>query len=257
MVKIRCIRGGLALLALVLAPLLASPHARAEQSAPLTVFAAASLAQAIEAAVADWPGTVRISVGGSGGIARQVAQGAPADVVMLANSNWMDWLERGGHIRTQTRRAPIGNQLVLVGPPGAPPLAEVSAAALMARLGPAGRIAMGDHRAVPAGQYAQDWLQARGLWTQLQPRLAETENVRAALALVARGEVPLAFVYASDLVTLPDVASPVWTIPPDQQPVIRYELAAVTPAGDTLAAYLAGDVARAAFLRLGFSEAAP
>ncbi len=240
----------------VLLGLLASLAARAEEpAAPLTVFAAASLGEALEAVLAEWPGEVRVSLGGSGALARQVDQGAPADVVMLANPGWMDWLEDRGRLIPDSRRSPFSNALVLVGPPGAAPLAAVSARHLLDRLGPDGRMAMGEHRSVPAGQYAQAWLAAKGLWEPLRPRLAEVENVRAALALVSRAEVPLGIVYASDLVAAPDAATPVWTIPADEQPDIRYTLAAVTPSGVALAEWLSGPAALEGFRAFGFAGA--
>ncbi len=228
--------------------------ALAEDAKPdLTVFAAASLAEALEAALSDWPGEVRLSLGGSGAMARQVDQGAPADVVMLANPDWMDWLEARGRLIPDSRRSPFANTLVLVGPPGAPPLSSLAAEEVIARLGPDGRIAIGEHRSVPAGQYAQAWLEAKGLWEPLLPRLAEVENVRAALALVSRAEVALAIVYASDLVAAPGSASAVWMIPKEEQPDIRYSLAAVTPGGVALVDWLGGPVALEHFRSHGFT----
>ncbi|THH37269.1 molybdate ABC transporter substrate-binding protein [Aliishimia ponticola] len=218
-----------------------------------TLFAAASLGDALAEILKE--DDVRVSLGGSGAIARQIDNGAPGDAVMLANPVWMDWLDSRGHLRAGTRSAPIANRLVLVGPPGAPPLPGLTRTALLDRLGPEGRLAMGEHRSVPAGQYAQDWLSRKGLWDALRPRLAETDNVRAALALVARAEVPLAIVYASDLVAAPQAASPVWHIPPEDQPRIRYALAALTPKGDALIAALQTPEALEVFRRFGFETA--
>jgi molybdate transport system substrate-binding protein len=248
MVNLRFMRNALAGLAWFLAGLTAT----AEDRPALTVFAAASLGDALSSVVPDWPGEVRVSVGGSGAIARQVDQGAPADVVMLANPDWMDWLEQRGRLVPGSRLAPFGNTLVLVGPPGAPPLPSVTPEDVLERLGSDGRFAIGEHRSVPAGQYAKDWLTASGLWEPLRPRLAEVENVRAALALVSRGEVPLAIVYTSDLVADPGAATSVWTIPPEEQPDIRYELAAVTPAGAELAQWLGTPAAQDVFAEFGF-----
>lgn len=172
---------------------------------PLTVFAAASLREALDGAVAaseaaaqgEFSGDVVISYGGSGAMARQVALGAPADVVILANEAWMSWLAEEGAVEADSVARIMGNGLVLVGPQGAEPLDALDATALTERLGD-GRLAVGQVLSVPAGIYAKEWMQSAGLWEQLQPHLAETENVRAALALVERGEVPLGVVYATD-----------------------------------------------------------
>lgn len=188
-----------ALCALILC-LFGAPAAAAE----LTVFAAASLREALDEAAGAWHRPVTRSYGGSGMIARQVAQGAPSDVVLLANSAWMDWLEDNDSLTPGTRTDLLSNALVLVGPAGAPDLTGTDAAALLARLGQ-GRMAIGETRGVPAGIYGRQWMQAAGLWPALRPRLAETENVRAALALVARGEAPLGLVYASDAIADPMV----------------------------------------------------
>lgn len=219
---------------------------------PLRIFAAASLVDAVNAITEDWPVQVVVSAAGSGTIARQIDLGAPADIVMLANVEWMNWLEARGKLLSETRTTPVGNQLLLVGPPGAIPLADISVETVLARLGPTGRIAMGEHRSVPAGHYAAEWLKARGLWSALLPRLAEVDNVRSALALVSRAEVPLAIVYHSDLVAAPDAATRVWEIRTDLQPGIIYSLAAVTPKGVDLARALAAPNAVATFARFGF-----
>lgn len=235
---------------LALVCLLGTPALSAESR---LIFAAASLAEALKAVTADMQPAPRLSFGGSGTMARQIDQGAPADVVILANPLWMDWLDARGHVQPGSRRAPLGNRLALVGPLDALPLAMFSTQAILDRLGPTGRLAMGAHRAVPAGQYAAAWLADQQVWDSLRPRLAETDNVRAALALVQRGEVPLAIVYASDLVAAPEAARMVWDIPNDQQPDIRYALAALTPQGIALADALTTPEALAIFARFGFT----
>ncbi|QYX56073.1 molybdate ABC transporter substrate-binding protein [Roseovarius sp. SCSIO 43702] len=164
---------------------------------PLRVFAAASLSGALEEMRVAWPGDAVISYGGSGSIARQVAQGAPADVVILANTAWIDWLEAEGALREGATLTLLGNRLVLIAPEGAADLPELTPEALLDRLGD-GRMAVGQVLSVPAGIYAKEWMDAAGLWRALSPHLAETSDVRAALALVERGEAPLGVVYASD-----------------------------------------------------------
>jgi len=164
---------------------------------PLRVFAAASLNDALEDLAEGWSGEVVASYGGSGGIARQIALGAPADVVILANTDWLDWLAEQGVLRAGSMTAVAANRLVLIGPADAPDLERADAPGLIGRL--AGRrMAVGQVLSVPAGIYAKEWMQTSDLWEALVPHLAETENVRAALALVERAETPLGVVYASD-----------------------------------------------------------
>lgn len=208
---------------------------RARSGDGLTVFAAASLKPALDAFVADWPMPLAISYGGSGTMARQVAAGAPADVVILAARDWMEWLAGEGVLDG----APVNlatNRLILAAPPGAKPV-ELTEAALLARLGPEGRMAMGDPMSVPAGRYGQQALETLGLWAQLAPRALTAENVRAALAFVARGDVPLALVYRSDARgTGVEVAA---TIPASAHAPIRYPAAQVAGARPGAAALLA------------------
>lgn len=237
-----------AVCALILIPL----HGAAKE--PLTIFAAASLKDALDDAARGWAHPVVISYGGSGLIARQVAQGAPADLVVLANVVWMDWLEENGPA-LQDRRDLIANRLVLVGPAGAQPLEAVDGPAMMDRLA-GGRLAMGNTSGVPAGIYARQWLENTGLWAELQTHLAETENVRAALALVARGEAPLGVVYASDAQADPGV-DVVYAVPGSAHDPIIYPMA--VPAGPSsaqaieFAEYLSSEQGQDVFLRHGFA----
>jgi molybdate transport system substrate-binding protein len=223
--------------------------------APVTIFAAASLGGALEAALDGVETEVRVSYGGSGTMARQVAQGAPADLVILANKDWMDWLEARGLLVADSRRDLLGNRLVLVGPDGAAPLESVDAKTLSDRLA-GGRLAVGHTEAVPAGIYAKEWMQAAGLWPALRAQLAETENVRAALALVSRAEVPLGVVYASDAQADPGVTV-LAEIDADLHAPIVYPLALVagrdTDAAQTILTHLQGAKAAAAFKRHGFA----
>ncbi|SFJ58732.1 molybdate transport system substrate-binding protein [Jannaschia pohangensis] len=175
------------------AALLARP-ARAAPDA-LVVMAAASLKPALDEIAATWPDPVALAYGGSGAIARQIAAGAPADVVLLAATDWMDWLVSQGAVEGAARSV-AGNRLVMAGTPGGGPVC-LSAAAVLARLG-TGRLAMGDPMSVPAGRYGQQALETLGIWAALSEHLLMTDNVRAALAYVARGDVPLGLVYASD-----------------------------------------------------------
>lgn len=215
---------------------------------PVHVFAAASLQGPLDAVSAAWAGEVVISYGGSGTIARQVSQGAPADVVILANSAWSDWLVTGGHVHAKPR-ALLSNRLVVIGPTGAAPLPDATPQTLLAQLD-GGRLAMGQHMSVPAGIYAHAWLTRIDAWDDVSPQLAETENVRAALALVARGEVPLGIVYASDAAAS-DRVSVLWDVPPDSHPPIVYPGLALTPEGAVFLDHLATQTD--VFVAAGFS----
>ena len=208
---------------LILAMLFGQPA-----GADITVFAAASLRGALDeiAKLSDTP--VTISYGGSGTIARQVAQGAPADVVILAHPHWMDWLENRGALPPNSRQIIAHNSLVLIGKPEDPALTNPNDIPQM--LGNQ-RLAMGQNDAVPAGIYAKQWLQHSGLWTRLRTQLAEVENVRIALALVARGETPLGIVYHSDALAEPRVKT-LYSIPKNEHETITYPAANLNENGN-------------------------
>ncbi|MEW9919322.1 molybdate ABC transporter substrate-binding protein [Marimonas sp. MJW-29] len=193
----------------------------------VTVFAAASLRGALEEIAADFTGDVSLSFGGSGTMARQIAAGAPADVVVLASTLWMDWLVAEGTAISAGPEAVASNALVVIGAADAAPLESPDA--LAERLG-TDRLAMGHRTAVPAGTYARQWLEFAGLWETLEDRLAETDNVRAALAFVARGAAPFGIVYASDAAAEPAVQV-LWRVDPAAHDPILYPAAALTPAG--------------------------
>ncbi|MEL7164799.1 MAG: molybdate ABC transporter substrate-binding protein [Pseudomonadota bacterium] len=220
----------------LLAVVIAVFFATAVAARPITIFAAASLQGPLDTIIASWDGDARVSYAGSGTIARQISLGAPADVVMLASPEWMDWLAERDLLETPPRDI-VSGSLVLIGPAGTPDLPAPDATALLARLD-GGRLALGHHAAVPAGSYAADWLKAEGAWDIVRPHLAETENVRAALVLVARREVPLGIVYASDARADPRVRV-LYKIPPDLHKTIRYPAAAVTEEGRGFVDFLA------------------
>lgn len=167
----------------------------------LVVFAAASLKGPLDAIVADMA-DVRVSYAGSGTLARQVQQGAPADVVLLASDLWTQALVDSGDIDPPIDFA--GNRLVLIGQPGIGTI-DLNAEAILAALD-GGRLAMGFTGSVPAGIFAKEALTTLGLWEALAPHVAEVDNVRSALALVARGEAPLGVVYATDARVVPGLS---------------------------------------------------
>lgn len=235
------------LLGLALAPI--GAHAQT----PL-VYAAASLTDALQEAVAATGLAARYSFAASSTLARQIENGAPADIFASADEEWADYLEARGKLVQGTRRSFLSNRLVVVAPADrAAPLDLAAPGAFAARLG-AGRIATGDPAHVPVGRYAQQALAALGLWALAEPRLARAESVRAALALVERGEAPLGLVYASDAGARTAVVA---TFPADSHRPIAYPFALVAgrdnAANRALLAALASPPALAAFRKRGFA----
>lgn len=226
--------GACALLASVLLACALSLPAFAQGAtrAPLTVFAAASLKESMDAAGAAFQRRtgqpVRASYAASPALARQVEQGAPADVFVSADLEWMDWLQQRALIDPATRHDLLGNTLVLVAPATsqAAPVALRTGTDLRPLLGGDGRIALALTASVPAGRYAKAAFESLGMWPALQPRVAQAENVRAALLLVARGETPLGVVYATDARVEPRVRV-LATFPAGSHPRIVYPVARV------------------------------
>jgi len=224
----------------------------------VTVFAAASLRTALDEVAYGFETATghdaTLSYAGSSALARQIQLGAPAQVFLSANPGWMDVLAADGLIHPGTRRDLLGNRLVLIGhePQPAVPL---SAAFDLAGLLGNGRLAMALVQAVPAGIYGKAALMRLGLWDSVSARVAQTDNVRAALALVALGEAPLGIVYATDAVADPRVFV-LGTFPPDTHPPIRYPVAAIgdTASPETAAflSYLSSPAAQEIFVRQGF-----
>ncbi|MEQ6248599.1 molybdate ABC transporter substrate-binding protein [Sulfitobacter sp. HNIBRBA3233] len=225
------------------------------QARPVTVFAAASLRDALSEIARSFPQEVTLSFAGSGTLARQIAAGAPVDAVVLAHADWADWLAERDVLLAGSRVDVAGGALVLVGRKGSPDLPVVDGPGLMALLGPRGRLAIGQRDAVPAGSYARAWLQHAGLWETLVPRLAETDNVRAALALVAQGAAPLGVVYAADAAAEPRV-DVLYRVPASAHPPIRYPAAALTEEGRDFVAFLRSPEAEAIFAQFGFAAPA-
>lgn len=223
--------------------------------AELTVLAAASLKTALDEIAMSWPEPVSISYSASGTIARQVTQGAPADVIVLANDQWMDWLATNPAVSIRSRQNLLSNALVLVAAPEQGAIAADRPGEILRAL-KGGRLAIGQTQSVPAGIYARTWLENAGLWEDLAPHLAEAENVRAALAFVARKEAPLGLVYASDAVAESRVKI-VYAVPPSQYPAIRYPAASLTITGDAFLAFLASQKALTIFQAHGFLHPVP
>lgn len=241
--------------------LLASARLAAAQ--PVTVFAAASLTDAMQDVSAAWERSrhapLRLSFGSSSTLARQVEQGAPASLFASADQRWMDYLADRKLIVPETRRDLLRNQLVLIAPKSLAKPVEIGPGLdLAALLGPDGRLATGDPAHVPAGLYAQQALTKLGLWAQAEARLARTRDVRAALLLIERGEAPLGIVYATDAAASTGVMV-IGTFPDSSHEPITYPFAVVrehdTAEARALMAFLAGPEARALFARRGFLAA--
>lgn len=172
------------------------------QAADVHVFAAASLKNALETVASQWEDAtgnkVLLTFASSSAIARQIEQGAPADIFISADLKWMDYLEDAGEIRSESRVNLLGNKLVLIGARDDDRTIDISGKSDLAAELDGGRLALGATTSVPAGRYAKAALTALGLWAGVKDHLAEAENVRAALALVSRGEAPLGIVYSTD-----------------------------------------------------------
>lgn len=220
---------------------------------PVTVFAAASLRGALDAVADTFDGDVILSYGGSGTMARQVAAGAPADVIVLASPDWMNWLQDRGVAKAEARIDLLGNALVLIAP--AASTQNVDPRDVLASLGE-NRLAIGQREAVPAGTYAREWLEKTGQWNAVEPQLAETDNVRAALALVARGDAPLGLVYRTDALAETDVRV-VFEVPEDQHSPIVYPAAWLSEAGLGFMTHLQSPEAQEIFDRFGFTPVTP
>lgn len=231
--------------------------ARAEM---VTVFAAASLTNAMaeietgfEAATGH---DLAVSLAGSSALARQIRQGAPADVFISANSDWMDALEADGLIAQGTRRDLLANTLVLIAHDAQHPMIEIGPEMDLAAMLGDDRLAMALVEAVPAGIYGKAALESLGQWAAVGPRVAQSNNVRGALALVALGEAPYGIVYATDAAA-EDAVSVIGTFPTGTHPPIVYPVAGIAgregAAQSALLDYLQGAEAGAAFERQGFA----
>lgn len=233
--------------------------ATAKAAARLTVFAAASLKEAIDDITAAYRAAngveAQVSYAASSQLARQIAAGAPADLFISADLEWMDWLEKEGHIVNETRRTLLGNSLVLVSAADAvtPQIALQKGFDLSALIGGA-RMVIAEPSSVPAGRYAKQSLEALGMWEAVEKKLAFAANVRATLALVARGEAPYGIVYSTDAAAEPKVKV-VGRFPEDSHTPILYPVAKTKQAGpdaDAFLAYLSGPAAKPLFEQHGF-----
>ena len=248
----------LAMLALGMGMLASPAPARSAERAPLTVFAAASLKESLDEAAAAYQhatGTpVRVSYAASSALARQIEQGAPAQVFASADLEWMDYLQKRNLIDVGSRHNLLGNRLVLVAPQASTAKVDLAKPGSIAAALGEGRLAIGQTASVPAGKYGRAALESLGQWDTVSSHLAESESVRAALMLVARGETPLGIVYASDAKAEPRVRV-VATFPDTSHPPIVYPVAALRDAPASareFVRWLSSPAARAIFERRGF-----
>ena len=239
-----------------LAALLLAAPAQAE---PFHVFAAASLAGVLDAVAGEWQeGTGQepvLTYAGTAQLARQIEAGAPAEIFVSASPDWMDRLEEGGLLVPDSRRDILGNSLVLVAHgPSAP--REIGPDLDLPALLDGGRLAMALVDAVPAGVYGKQALESLGLWDSVAPSVAQADDVRGALALVASGEAPFGIVYATDARAEPRV-SVVGTFPEGSHDPILYSAALVAggenPDAQDFLLHLTDERARAIFEAPGFT----
>ncbi|HVV93033.1 MAG TPA: molybdate ABC transporter substrate-binding protein [Hyphomicrobiales bacterium] len=233
--------------------------------APLTVLAAASLKDALNAAVKDWSKTsdvpVRVSYAGTPALAKQIEAGAPADVFISADLDWMDREAKKGLIVAATRQDLLGNSLVLAAgaDSGIAPVTITKSTDFKALLG-GGKLAMALVDSVPAGKYGKQALTALGQWDAVQPSVVQAENVRVALAYVARGEAKFGIVYSTDAAIEPKVKI-VGTFPASSHPAIIYPIAVLKSSTEQDAAtrfvhFLEGPDAQKVFFHYGFVKPA-
>lgn len=254
----RSVAGIGVVVALAAATPLHSQIARAQERT--VVFAAASMQTALDAVVVAWEsetgGDVVVSYAASSALARQIEQGAPADIFISADIDWMDYLAERALIDTETRIDLLANRLVLIAPAGEAEPVEITAELDLDGLLRDGRLAVADTNAVPAGRYARAALESLGLWEAVGDRLAPAANVRAALAFVSRGETPLGIVYATDDFADPNVEA-IGIFPADSHPPIVYPAAIVAGSSgvdaEAFLAWLRSTAARCIFAAEGFT----
>ncbi len=224
------------------------------------MFAAASLKESLDAVAQEfWRGNgqkVVVSYAASPALAKQIENGAPADVFISADLDWMDYIDQRKLIRAGTRRNLLRNRLVLIEPANSKVQAEITPGFPLAKLLGDGRLAMADPDSVPAGKYGKAALEKLGVWSSVEGKVARAENVRAALNFVARGEVPLGIVYQTDVYAEKKVRV-VAQFSPDSHPAIIYPVAVIASSRHVAASvfvnYLKSAEARAIFEKYGFS----
>ena len=240
--------------------LISITHQSVYAKEPVLVFAAASLKETLEEAgkafTAESGTAVTFSFASSGALAKQIEASAPADLFASADLAWMDDAERKHLIRPESRTNLLGNDLVLIAPASSPLThIEWTQESFAAALGDQ-RLATGEVNSVPAGIYAKATFQNLGLWSFIEPKLAQTDNVRSALAFVARGETPLGVVYATDAKVESNVRI-IARFPDTSHPPIIYPFAITTasknPDAEQFLNFLTSQKAKTIFEKAGFA----
>lgn len=227
----------------------------------LTLFAAASTTNAVTEVVklykAQGLGNIKTSFASSSTLAKQIANGAPADIYLSANKKWMDYLEQKGVIQTKTRFDLLGNRIALIVPVQSP-VQNIDIKLgldILSFLGKDGRVAIGDPAHVPAGIYGKQALETLDLWEKINNRIAPMKDVRAALVMVERAETPLGIVYTTDAAVSKKVRIG-GVFPPESHPSIVYPIAIISggkfDAGISFLNFLKTQDARAVFSKYGF-----
>jgi molybdate transport system substrate-binding protein len=233
----------------------------AQDKSPLLVFAAASVKNALDEVNAVWTKqtgvAVRASYAATSALAKQIEEGAPADIFLSADLRWMDHVEKAKLIRDGTRAPLLGNSLVLIAARNwNKGETKIGVNFELARMLAGGRLAIADTESVPAGRYAKAALEKLGLWGSVQKQLAQAENVRAALAYVSRGEAPLGIVYSTDAAVDPDVKV-IGIFPADSHPPIVYPVGVLASSRNAAAGayrqFLEGSEAKDIFVKHGFT----
>jgi molybdate transport system substrate-binding protein len=231
------------------------------QAGGMVVFAAASLKNALDEIAAAWTKEIgktapRISYGASSALAKQIEQGAPADLFISADLDWMDYVEKKDLIKKDTRVNLLSNKIVLIAPRDSNVAVEIKPGFDLAKALAGGKLAMANVDSVPAGKYGKAALEKLGAWNGVKDSIAQAENVRAALLLVARGEAPFGIVYSTDAAAEANVKI-VGAFPADSHPPIIYPAALTkdAKAADAKAFfdYLKSNKARPAFEKQGFA----
>ena len=242
----------------------ASVQFAAAQGKDVVVFAAASLKNALDDIAGQWQRETGkktvISYAASNTLIKQIEQGAPADIFISADLDWMDYGQQKNLIKPDSRFNLLGNRLVLIAPKDSSISANIQPGFDLATLLKGGRLAMGNVDAVPAGKYGKAALEKLGVWDSVKDKIAQAETVRAALLFVSRGEAPLGIVYQTDAAADPGVKI-VGTFPENTHPPIIYPVAltkeSTNPGAQAFLNYLRAPAARAAFERQGFTVLAP
>lgn len=250
------------LLALCLLGAFQPGTARADDK-PLVIFAAASLKNALDDIAGDWvqAGHAKplISYAASGPLSKQIEAGAPADLFISADLDWMDYLQKKSLIKPDSRFTLLGNKLVLVAPKSSDARITLAPGAQLGVMIGDGRLAIGEPKSVPAGKYAQQALEKLGLWDQVSGKLAMADSVRSALFLVGRGEAAAGIVYQTDAAVEPNVKI-IAAFPEDSHPPILYPAAIVAsstnPDAAVFLAFVRQQKARSVFEHQGFDVVA-